>query len=63
MLGQPDKVRSSPSNVAMFHHHGWEPDGEPGRRGSRHMSAGYQSIMFIHTDKKQDDVPQRLIML
>ena len=22
MLGQPDKVRSSPSKIAMFHHHG-----------------------------------------
>ena len=63
MLGQPDKVRSSPSNVSMFHHHGWELDGEPGGGGSRQMPTGTQSITFIHTDKKQDDVPWQLIML
>ena len=51
MLGQPDKARSSPSNVTMFHHHGWELDGEPGGRGGC-MPGGTQSIMFIHTDKK-----------
>ena len=36
MLGQPDKVRrNGPSNVTVFHHHGWEPDGEPGGRGEQ----------------------------
>ena len=61
MLGQPDKVRKGPSNVVKFHHHSWEPDGDPGGRGSGQMPVGTHSIMFIHTDKRKDDVPQWLL--
>ena len=63
MLGQPDEVRSSPSKIVMFHHHSWEPYGELRGRGEQADACWDSNIMFIHTSKKQDDVPRQLVML
>ena len=62
MLGQPDKVRSSPSKVAMFHPHGWNHMVSLGE--GEWVDAHWDSnIMFIHTSKRQDDMPWQLVML
>ena len=46
----------------MFHHHSWEPDGEPGGGGVGRDTHWDSNIMFIHTGRKQDDAPWWLVM-
>ena len=51
MLGQPDRVKSSPSKIVMFQHHSYESyDGTWGEWGQAD-ACWDSSLMFIHTDK------------
>ena len=57
MLGQSDKVKSSPSKTVMFHHHMMKL----GERGAGGCLPGLKPNINTHWEVK-DDVPWWLVM-